>query len=392
MKIFLLQGFMRMLVLGCGNIGSVAAADLVDNTDYEIVVADNELKKAETLAERLGKSRVSAMKLDVSDRRGLMRWLKRFNVVLGFLPGKLAYDLAQSCIEAGSDLVDVSFMGENPLTLNNKASAADVVVVPDCGLAPGISNILVGHATKGFDRVESVHIMVGGIPEKPIPPLEYVITWSTESLIDEYTRKARIVRGGKRVDADVLGELEMVDFPGVGRLEAFLTDGLRTLLDTLKDVPDMWEKTLRYPGHAAKISTLRDLGFFEEGKVAVENVRVSPRRLAIKLLTDKLVRPDICDTVVARVDVSGVKDGKQSSRVYHMIDRCDAERGITAMARTTAYPASIVAQLLAEKAIKATGVIPPEKLGMDDEVFRRFYDELRARGIIIKEETNSIVG
>jgi lysine 6-dehydrogenase len=390
MKILLLQGFMRMLVLGCGNIGSVAAADLVDNSDYEIAVADNDLKRAETLAERLGKSSVSAMKLNVSDRRGLTQRLKDFDVILGFLPGKLAYDLAESCVEAGRDLVDVSFMGENPLILSDEASAAGVVIVPDCGLAPGISNILVGHATTCFDRVDSVHIMVGGIPEKPIPPLEYVITWSPESLIDEYTRKARIVRDGKRVDAEVLSELEMVDFPGVGRLEAFLTDGLRTLLDTLKDVPDMWEKTLRYPGHAAKINTLKSLGFFEEEKITVENARISPRKLTVRLLTDRLVRSDICDVVAMRIDVSGIKDDKRSTRVYHLLDRCDAKRGITAMARTTAYPASIVAQLLAEKTIKMTGVTPPEKLGMNDQIFKHICNELNARGITIKEETTKI--
>ena len=381
---------MRALILGCGNIGSVAAADLASKTDYKIVVADNELKRAETLAERLGKSHASAMKLDVTDRHGLMRQLKGFDAVLGFLPGKLAYKLAESCIEAGRNLVDVSFMGENPLTLDSRASGAGVALIPDCGLAPGISNILVGHAIKGFDRVDSVHILVGGIPEKPIPPLEYVITWSTESLIDEYTRKARIIRDGQRMDAEVLSELEMVDFPGVGRLEAFLTDGLRTLLETLKNVPDMWEKTLRYPGHASKISALTDLGFFGEEKVTVENVEVSPRRLAVKLLTDKLARPDICDIVAMRVDVSGIKDGKLSSRVYHLLDRCDAEHGITAMARTTAYPASIVTQLLAEKVIKTKGVVPPEKLGMDDEVFKRFRNELTARGITIREETTKL--
>lgn len=380
-----------MLVVGCGNIGSVAAADLANNSDYEIVVADNDLKRAENLAKKLGKNTISALKLDVSDRPSLTRLLKDFDVALGFLPGYLAYLLTESCIETGTDLVDVSFMGENPLALNDKASTAGVVTVPDCGLAPGISNILVGHATTCFDRVDSVHIMVGGIPEKPIPPLEYVITWSPESLIDEYTRKARIIRSGKRVDAEVLSELEMIDFPGVGRLEAFLTDGLRTLLDTLKNVPDMWEKTLRYPGHAAKISTLKNLGFFEEEKVAVENVRISPRRLTVKLLTDRLTKLDICDIVAMKVDVSGVKDDKPSSHVYHLLDHCDAKRGITAMARTTAYPASIVAQLLAEKAIKTTGVIPPEKLGMDDEFFRRFCNELRTRGITIKEETTKIV-
>jgi len=246
----------------------------------------------------------------------------------------------------------------------------------------------VGHATTLLDRVDSVHIMVGGIPEKPIPPLEYVITWSTESLIDEYTRKARIIRRGKRVDAEVLSELEMLDFPGVGRLEAFLTDGLRTLLDTLKDVPDMWEKTLRYPGHAAKIRMLKDLGYFEENKIPVENTKVSPRNLTVQLLTDKLVRPEICDIVAMRIEVSGVKNGKPSSSVYHLLDRCDSSRGITAMARTTAYPASIVAQLLARKAINMTGVVPPEKLGMDHRIFKRFCDELKTRGITIKEKTS----
>ena len=375
-----------MLVLGCGNIGSVAAEDLAKTTDYEIVVADNDLKRAENLAKRIGNSRVSAMRLDASDRRGSVRCLKGFDVVLGFLPGKLGYGLARACVEAGTDLVDVSFMAENPLTLNDRASTAGVLIVPDCGLAPGISNVLVGHAAAALDRIDSVHVMVGGLPERPVPPLEYVITWSPESLIDEYTRNARIIRGGKRVDAEVLSDLETIDFPGVGRLEAFLTDGLRTLLDTLKDVPDMWEKTLRYPGHAAKIGALKGLGFFEDKEVAVGDIKFSPRKLTVKLLTDKLSRPKVCDIVAMKVEVSGVKNGKQLSYVYHLLDRCDTEHGITAMARTTAYPASIVAKLLAERAVKATGVIPPEKLGIDGKVYRLFCNELKTRGIKVIEE------
>jgi lysine 6-dehydrogenase len=150
----------------------------------------------------------------------------------------------------------------------------------------------------------------------------------------------------------------------------------------------MWEKTLRYPGHAAKIGILKDLGFFEEDKVPVENTTVSPRKVTAKLLTDKLVRPEVCDIVAMRVEILGFKDGKPLSRVYHLLDRCNASHGITAMARTTAYPASIVAQLLAEKAIKMTGVVPPEKLGMNEVIFRRFCNELRARGITIEEKTS----
>jgi saccharopine dehydrogenase-like NADP-dependent oxidoreductase len=228
--------------------------------------------------------------------------------------------------------------------------------------------------------------MVGGLPEKPVPPLDYVITWSPENLVDEYTRKAVIVERGKKIEAEALSGLEQVEFPHFGRLEAFYTDGLRTLLYTMKGASGMWEKTLRYPGHAEKIKLLKALGFFEEDRIDIDGAHVSPRKLTVKLFGEKLSRPDVKDVVVLKVEVSGVKNGKHVCVVYHLLDYCDKVHGISAMARTTAYPASIIAQFMLKRAIKGKGIIPPEKIGMDAKLFRLFLDELKKRGVNISEE------
>jgi saccharopine dehydrogenase-like NADP-dependent oxidoreductase len=378
---------MKVLILGCGNIGSVAAEDLAKSlSSIQVVVADKNETRAKEVAERIGKDNVSWIQLDATNHSKLANALKYFDLVMGFLPGKFGYCLAGACIDVGKDLVDVSFMSENPLTLTENAIKANVTIVPDCGLAPGISNILVGHAASELDKVQAVHIMVGGLPEKPVPPLDYVITWSPENLIDEYMRKARIVKEGKIVEVEALSGLEEVEFPGLGRLEAFYTDGLRTLPQTITDAYDMWEKTLRYPGHAEKIKLLRTLGFFEEEQIDVDGVSVSPRKLTVKLLEQKLRKPEVKDIVALKVEVSGVKNGRQTCYVYHLLDYYDKKLGMTAMARTTAYSASIIAQFILKKAVREKGVVPMEKIGMDDALFRLFLDELEKRGIKIAEE------
>ncbi|HDN05376.1 MAG TPA: saccharopine dehydrogenase, partial [Candidatus Bathyarchaeota archaeon] len=329
---------------------------------------------------------VSWVQLDILNSRESVNALKDYDLVLGFLPGSIGYHLVKTCVDAGKDLVDVSFMSENPLGLNDEALKANVTVIPDCGLAPGISNVLVGHAVEKLDGVQHIHIMVGGLPEEPVPPLGYIITWSPESLIDEYTRKARIVREGEIVEVEALSGLEPVDFPGVGRLEAFYTDGLRTLLYTIRNVEDMWEKTLRYPGHAEKVMLLKDLGFFDENPVSVDGLNVPPRKLTAKLFEQKLWKPKVKDIVVLKVEVSGFRNNERIRYVYHLLDSYDEKNGITAMARTTAYPASIIAQLMLKKAVEEKGVLPPEKIGMKDELFTAFLSELEKRGIYIKEE------
>jgi saccharopine dehydrogenase-like NADP-dependent oxidoreductase len=378
---------MKALILGCGNIGSVAARDIADSMkSVEIVLADKSEVRAKEVAESLGKSNVAWMQLDTANASQFAAALKDSDMALGFLPGKLGYQSMKACIKAQRDFVDVSFMPENPMVLNTEARRADVTIVPDCGLAPGISNVLVGHAVSELDRVDGVRIMVGGLPEKPIPPLAYVITWSPESLIDEYTRTAKIVRGGKKVEVESLTGVEEMKFPGVGKLEAFYTDGLRTLLDTVPDVGEMWEKTLRYPGHAEKITLLKSLGLFEDRPINVDGINVVPRRLMAKLIGESLSSPEAKDIVVLSVDVSGKKQGKRTRRIYRMIDHYDAKQRVTAMARTTAYPASIVAQLTRKKTVREKGIVPPERLGIDVEFFKSFLSELKRRKIRIREE------
>jgi saccharopine dehydrogenase-like NADP-dependent oxidoreductase len=378
---------MKALILGAGNIGSVATEDLAKNTtNTQIVVADKNGAAAKNVAQKIGRNNVSWMQLDTTDQTKLGKTLEDFDIVMGFLPGRFGYRLLESCINARKDLVDVSYMPEDPMTLNDKAAEANVTIVPDCGLTPGISNILVGHAASKLDKAKTIHIMVGGLPEKPVPPLGYVITWSPENLIDEYMRKATIVERGERVEVEALSGLEEVEFSDVGRLEAFYTDGLRTLLHTMLGVHDMWEKTLRYPKHVDGIRLLKALGFFEEEEIDVEDVCVSPRKLTARLLQRELWKPEVKDIVAFNIEVSGIKNDKRISYVYHLLDHYDGKGGITAMARTTAYPASIIAQLLLKKAIRDKGVVPPERIGMDDELFKLVLDELKKRGISIHEE------
>ncbi len=378
---------MKALVIGCGNIGSIAAEDLAKNaSQVEVIAADNNQTRAKATAEKIGTDNVSWTQLDISDREKLGKTLNDVDLAVGFLPGKLGYRLAEACIEAERDLVDVSYMAENILLLDRKASEAGVTIVPDCGLAPGISNVLVGQSLNRIGRPDAVHIMVGGLPEKPLPPLGYTITWSPESLIDEYTRKAGIIIRGNKREVEPLSGLEKIHFPGIGELEAFYTDGLRTLMHSIGEINEMWEKTLRYPGHADKIKLLKRLGFFDEKKIEVEGMKISPRKLTVRLLTEKLQSPDARDIVALRVEVTGFKNGKRTRIIDHMLDSYDEKNGITSMARTTAYPASIVAQLILNKTLKEKGVVPPEKIGMDNHLFNAFIGELEKRRVKIDEQ------
>ncbi|MDH5783384.1 MAG: saccharopine dehydrogenase family protein [Candidatus Bathyarchaeota archaeon] len=377
---------MKMLVLGYGNIGSVLATDLAESLpSIEIVIAGRHRDKAEEAANVINRENVTGFQLDAHNYHGLVDAMKKFDLVIGTLPGDVGYRSVKAAVDANVDMVDVSYMPENPLTLNEDAIKADVTIVPDCGVAPGLSNMLVGRAVSKLDHVENIHVMVGGLPEEPVPPLGYVITWSVEGLIDEYTRKAKIVENGEVVEVEALTGLEEVEFSGVGKLEGFYTDGLRTLLHTVKGVRNMWEKTLRYPGHVEKIKLLKTLGFFDEHPAEVQNARLPPRKVTIKLLEEKLRRPEIKDILAMKVEVSGMAEGSRKCYVYHLLDHYDQKRGVTAMARTTAYPASIFAQLISQKAIEEKGVIPLEKFGVKEKIFDKILAELEKRRVKIVE-------
>lgn len=373
---------MKILTIGCGHIGSVIIRDLAKALpSAEITISDTKLERAKETASKIGMDKVCFMELDVSDRKNVVKALTDFDLAVGLTPGRVGYGAISAVIQAGVDMVDLSYMAENPLTLNDAALDAGICVIPDCGVAPGLSNLLVGRAVSQLDEVHEVSILVGGLPETPIPPLNYTVTWCVEDLIKGYVRDALIVKDGKMVKVEALDGLEDVEFPGVGRLEAFYTDGLRTLHQTIKGVRNMWEKTLRYPGHVEKIKVLRSLGFFSETPVSVGAVRVVPLDLASVLLGQKLSMPGVKDILAMSVAVEGSANGKLTRYLFRLLDRYDEQQQITAMARTTAYTASIIIQLLAQGVIKERGIIPPEALGMNHVVFDAVMTELEKKGI-----------
>ena len=374
---------MKALVLGYGNIGSVIVADLIRSApSIEVTVVDKRIFRAENSV-FVGTRNLTWIQLNVSDYPKLAQTMKGFDVVIGALPGEIGSNAVKASIAAKVNMVDVSYMPQNPLEFDDKARKAGTTIIPNCGVAPGLSNLLAGHAVAKLDRLENVHILVGGLPEKPVPPLDYTLTWSVSGLVDEYTRKAKIVQDGKVVEAEALGGLEIIEFPEVGKLEAFYTDGLSTLIHTAKNVKSMWEKTLRYPGHVEKINLLKALGFFDEKPVQLEDASISPRKLTIKLLEEKLRKPGSKDILLMKIEVNGTKRDSKTSYVYYLIDHYDEKHGITAMARTTAYTASIIAQLLSQKVIEGKGVIPPEKVATTREIFSKILNELEKRQIRI---------
>jgi len=377
---------MKIIVLGCGNIGSVAAKDLAEGLpSAEIVMSDVNNSRAQEAASKTGQDNVSWIQTDASNQSELVSILKKFDLAVGALPGPMGYRACKASISAKVDMVDVSYMPEDVMRLNRDALKAKVCIVPDSGMSPGLGSILVGRAVSQLDQVESVHILNGGLPEKPIPPLGYVITWSVKDLIDMYSRKVHMVKEGKVIQVEAMSGLEEITFPNIGKLEAFYTDGLRTLLHTVKDAKDMWEKTLRYPGHVEKIKLLKNLGFFNEKPIEVKNLKIHPRELTAILLERKLKKTEVPDIVAMHIEVAGLKGNKKVVYTYHMLDHYDKKRKVTAMAKTTAYTASIIAQLLAKKAIKEKGVIPPEKLGMNEKLYKKFMSMMKKRGITVKE-------
>jgi saccharopine dehydrogenase-like NADP-dependent oxidoreductase len=376
---------MKILTIGCGYIGSVLVRHLSERIpSAEIVVSDESREAIEKATSSIGRGNVKPLQLNIRDYDRLVKAAENFDILVGLAPGRLGYKTVEAAIDAGVNMVDLSYMREDPMTLNDRALKAGVTVIPDCGVAPGLSHILVGRAVSMLDKVKDVFILVGGIPQNRVPPLDYKVTWCVEDLIEEYVRRPKIVKNGRTIEVEALDGLEEVDFPGIGRLEAFYTDGVRTLHHSIKGVENMWEKTLRYPGHAEKIKLLRDLGFFDEEPID----GLSPRSLTVKVFERRLSLHEVKDFVVMKVEVDGFKNGRETHHSYTLIDYYDDERKVTAMGRTTAYTASAVIQLLARGEIKGVGIVPPERLGMDGKCFERIMEELEKDGIKVKPLTD----
>jgi len=296
--------------------------------------------------------------------------------------------MLQTVVSAGVPIADISFSPEDPLALDSLARERGATVVVDCGVSPGFSNLAVGLAATGFESLDDIEILVGGLPENRERPGAYAIVFSAADVIEEYTRPARVMEDGRVAVRPPLSEVEEIEVDGVGRLEAFLTDGLRTLLSTVP-ANRMREKTLRYPGHAAVMGQMLDAGFFGEDPIDVGGARVVPRHVAVRLLADlwKLAAGER-ELTFLRVSVTGSdRSGSRSRRRFELLDRTDPASGTTSMARTTGFPCAVVAAMLARGEYRRPGVRAPEALGSEPLVAGTILDRLARRGIRWTDQT-----
>ena len=355
---------MKMLVLGAGLQGSACAYDLLQNPAVtEVRLADQRVDRLPPfLQPYIGGERLKTIQLDVKDGAAVAAAMHGVTSVMCALPYYLNLPRTEAAIAAG------------------------VSVIPDCGLAPGMVNILAQLGIDRCDTVDAVRIYVGGLPQQPEGPLQYQIVYSIEGVLDYYTTLSWVIRDGKRTQMKALSELEPVTFEApVGTLEAFHTaGGLSTMAFRYEGkIPTMEYKTLRYPGHAKIMEAIRELGLLELEPVSVKGTTIVPRDVAIAQMQPRLTKTNSPDLVALRVTVAGTKGGKPVTHHFELVDRYDAQHGISAMMRTTGYSLSITGQLQAEGAVAATGVHTSDECVPGE----RYVTELAKRGILIRQST-----
>jgi lysine 6-dehydrogenase len=381
---------MRMLVFGAGLQGSACAYDLLQNPAVrEVRLADIRVDALPPFLAPYVGTRLIPTKLDVRDADAVRGVMAQSDAVMSAIPYYFNYELARLAVDSAVHFCDLGGNTEivfQQKGLDEKAKAAGVTIVPDCGLAPGMVNILAQYGISLLDEVTSVRIFVGGLPQQPEPPLNYQIVYSLEGVLDYYTTLSWVVRDGKRHQVRALSEIEDVAFPApVGTLEAFHTaGGLSTLGFRYEGrIPTMEYKTLRYPGHAHIMEAIRDLGLLELTPVDVKGTKVVPRDLVVAAMGPRLTKPQGKDLVALRVVVEGTRGGRGARRGWELIDYYDSVHGISAMMRTTGYSLSITGQMQAAHALDVPGggVFTPDEC-MPAE---RYIAELAKRGVEIRE-------
>ena len=377
--------FMKILVLGAGRMGHGAVFDLIHNSpDVEsVTVADYDLKKAEAVASAVGSSRVDAVRVDASDIPTVTDLIRGHDSVISCVNYWYNVALSRAAIQTGANFCDLggnNYIVDEQLALDAEASAAGINIIPDCGLAPGMVSVLAMHGAAKFDQIEEIHIRVGGLPQDPQPPLNYQLVFSVEGLINEYLETARVVRNGIIAEVPSMTELEELSFDGFPSLEAFQTSGgTSTLPDSfLGKIRELDYKTIRYAGHCEKFKTMIDLGLCSSDEMVVDFQKVKPRKVFGGLL-QKHLPADGSDYVLVRLDFVGTKEGAAKKLRYDIVDKLDEATGLSAMMRTTAFPASIIAQMMARGDVLERGATPQEK-AIDPD---KFVAELARRNINI---------
>jgi lysine 6-dehydrogenase len=379
---------MRMLVLGAGLQGSACAYDLLQNPDVkEVRLADLKVDHLAPFLSKYSGKRLVPTHVDVRDADAVRALMRESDAVMSAIPYYFNLELATLAAEVGVHFCDLGGNTEivfKQKELDAKAKAKDVTIIPDCGLAPGMVNILAQYGIDRLDEVSAVRIFVGGLPQKPEPPLNYQIVYSLEGVLDYYTTLSWVVRNGKPTQVKALSERVPVQFPKpVGELEAFHTaGGLSTMAWRYEGkIPTMEYKTLRYPGHAQLMEAVREMGLLELDPVDVKGMKVIPRDAFIATVGPKLTKPEGKDLVALRVTVEGKKGGKTQMISFELVDRYDEKHGISAMMRTTGYSLSITGQMQARREVGPAGVHTPDECMPP----KKYIDELGKRGIEIKE-------
>ncbi len=369
---------MKVVVLGCGRVGNAMVRDLAIEDGWEITAADASRDALDRLA---GLPRVKTRQGNIGDPAVVADMVAGHDLAVGAVPGPMGYATLQRIIDSGINVVDISFFEEDPFGLHDLAVRRGVTAVMDCGVAPGFSSIALGHSETTFDELTSFVCYVGGLPMIRQWPYEYRAVFSPIDVIAEYTRPARLVEQGREVVRDALSGVEPLDLPGVGTVEAFNSDGLRTLLK-VRGIPDMKEKTLRYPGHAERMRMLRETGFFSEEEVDVDGTKIRPIDLTAKLMFPMWQLPEgEGDQTVMRIAIEGTLGGRRIRRTWDMLDRYDDEQGITSMARTTGYTCTAAVRALAAGLYHEPGLVPPEVLGRAPGVYDFVVARLAERGV-----------
>jgi lysine 6-dehydrogenase len=379
---------MRFLVIGAGMQGSAAAFDLLQQpATKSVIVADKNPSAARSFLDRWRGKNLELLQLDLDDDAAVRAALQRVDGVCCAAPYFFNTKLTKLAIEAGKHFCDLGGNTEivfQQKALHDLAVQKGVSVVPDCGVAPGMVNILAGEGIRRLDKAEKVKIYVGGLPQKPEPPVNYMVVYSLEGCLDYYTSKSWVIRNGKRAQVEALSELEEVEFPAPwGMLEAFHTGG------GISTMPFTWEgkvqtmeyKTLRYPGHVAIMKPIRELGLIGNEPIEVEGVKVRPRALFIAASAPVLVKPEGRDLIALQVDVTGVKNGKPAGTRWQMVDLYDERHHVTAMMRTTGYSLAITGIMQLDGRIPKPGVFAPDEIVPAQPMI----SELANRGIVLRE-------
>lgn len=376
----------KVILLGAGLIGKPLAIDLASDENFEVTVADRDGNRLEGIEQQ----HILKKHTDLGDVPGLKKLVSNYDLVVNATPGFMGFNTLKSVVEAGKNCIDIAFYPENAMDLDELCKQNNVMVISDIGVAPGMSNLLSGYAAAQLDEVDQVDIFVGGLPKVRKLPWEYKAVFSPTDVIEEYTRPARLIENGEIVVKPPLTEIETLNFDRVGTLEAFNSDGLRSLLYTIK-AKTMREKTLRYPGYANKIKLLADNGFFSTEKIDVQGNQICPLDMTSKLLFEQWKQQeDDEDITVMRIMVEGKKAQKNMRYTFDLYDEYDPVTKTHSMARTTAYTASVAARLLNSKVFYQPGLFVPETLGKYDDVVDFMLKGLTERNVIYEKKVEEL--